>query len=684
MLEDLQEHAPEAGNRRTAEQPPAHDPGAFQDGGTGVPGRAAGLDSGGTPVQPDKPATLLRAAAGSAGRRHMWALVAAFLFVGGSCGAALAAVTEAHNNAQKSRTAFESASDEIASTLQLAVQHEDDLTLSGAAYLAGNPDGSNAQFLQWSDSIRALERYPELHDYGNSVLVPAEGLAAFAERAQADPWAPLAAAGKFQVNPPGARAYYCLGSVGQVRSAQAGAPAGNDSCAGALGTELLAARDTGESSYAASTVGKDPALGVATPYYRGGFVPPTLEGRRAAFLGWFSMTTVPKLILDRALQGHPNTAVTFQYGTGPSAVVFSSGEAPLGAQSARIDLRNGWTVLTTGAVLGGGLAADGNALALLLGGVALSLMLAAMVYVLGTSRARALRLVEERTAQLRGAQAQLVDSARQAGMAEIATNVLHNVGNVLNSVNVSANLAVQKVRGSKSAGLGRAVSLMQEHRDDLGDFLTTDARGKALPHYLEELAKTLAVEQAAVAAELVRLTDGVDHIKKIVSAQQSLAGVSAVVEPVNVRELVEDALRMAGVLGNDTVAVERDLPADTLLSLDRHRILLVLLNVIGNAMHAMKRNAERPRRLSIRAEVADAKAVRITVSDTGEGIPAENLTRIFAHGFTTHVDGHGFGLHSSALAAKEMGGTLEVHSDGPGAGASFTLELPLETRPVTA
>lgn len=683
MLGNLQEHAPGTGSQQ-AEHPRAHNQGDSGNGDSAADGTEVLSPPDGTPPQPNKLTPLLRAAAGSTRRNHLWALVAALLILGGSCGATVAAVTEAQNNAQKSRTAFESSSDEIASTLQLAVQHEDDLSLSGAAYLAGNPDGSNADFLQWSDTIRALERYPELHDYGNAVLVQADGLAAFAERAQADPWASRASAGKFQVDPPGPREYYCLGTVGRVRSAQTGPPVGQDFCAGGRGQALLEARDTGESSYAPFIVGADPALGVATPYYRGGFIPPSLEGRRAAFLGWFGMTTVPRLILDRALQGHPDTAVTFQYGSGPSAVLFSRGTAPQGAQSARIDLKNGWTVLTTGPVLGGGVAADGNALALLLGGISLSLMLGALVYVLGTSRARALRLVQERTAQLRGAQEQLVDSARQAGMAEIATNVLHNVGNVLNSVNVSANLAVQKVRGSKSAGLGRAVALIREHPDDLAEFLTTDARGKALPHYLEELSKTLAIEQASVAEELMRLTDGVDHIKKIVSAQQSLAGVSGVVEPVNVRELVEDALRMAGVLGNNTVVVVRDFPADSLLPLDRHRILLVLLNIIGNAMHAMKRNAERPRQLSIRAEVAEGRAVRIIVSDTGEGIPAENLTRIFAHGFTTHVDGHGFGLHSSALAAKEMGGALDVHSDGPGAGATFTLELPLENRPVTA
>jgi signal transduction histidine kinase len=70
----------------------------------------------------------------------------------------------------------------------------------------------------------------------------------------------------------------------------------------------------------------------------------------------------------------------------------------------------------------------------------------------------------------------------------------------------------------------------------------------------------------------------------------------------------------------------------------------------------------------------------MTVSDNGVGIASENLTRIFNHGFTTRKDGHGFGLHSGALAAREMGGALWAQSDGPGKGATFTLELPLSAK----
>lgn len=621
-------------------------------------------------------------AAGQSRRNSVWVVVAALLAATGMAGTVYAVGVEADTAAQKERNEFESSSAEVVSALQSAIQHEEDLILSGAAYLAGNPEGSNAQFVQWSESIQALKRYPELHDFGNALIVPASELGAFAARAETDPWAVLGPSGKFQVEPAGSREFYCLGSVGQVRDEEVGAPAGQDYCATGLGPALFAARDAGMSSYDPYTVGTDLVLGISTPYYRGGSVPATVEERRAAFLGWFGMTMMPSVLLDRALQAHPEMSVVFRYQRASSQAEFSAGTPAPGAQTATTDLDNGWTVQTYGAVPDGAFA-NGQLLALLIGGTVLSLLLGALVFVLGTSRGRALRLVQERTAELRGAQAQLVDSARQAGMAEMATNVLHNVGNVLNSVNVSANLLSQKVRGSKSAGLSKAVALMEEHAGDLGGFLTDDARGRALPGYLDKLAATLTAERESLEEELVRLTNAVAHIKDIVSAQQSLAGVSGVIESVRVSDVLEDALLMAGVRGDAGLALTLEVPEDdALLSMDRHRVLLVLLNLLGNAMHAVKKNTGRTRQLSLRAEVKAGQLMSITVADNGVGIPQENLTRIFVHGFTTRADGHGFGLHSSAVAAQEMGGELTVHSDGTGSGAVFTLEVPLTARAV--
>ncbi|WP_434575895.1 histidine kinase [Pseudomonas sp. Z3-6] len=292
-------------------------------------------------------------------------------------------------------------------------------------------------------------------------------------------------------------------------------------------------------------------------------------------------------------------------------------------------------------------------------------LLARMSWQLAQSRLRAAE-----------AQVQLAAAARQAGMAEIATNVLHNVGNVLNSVNISADLVTRKLRTSKALGLGKAVQMMNEHAEDLGDFISHDDKGKLLPGYLNQLVDALAIEQQSMTEELGQLSKSVDHIKEIVAAQQSYAGPSSLAETVQVKELIEDALRMnAGIIAAHRITVVRNLADTPLLQLDKHRVLLILINLIKNASRAMGDRLEPAPQIILQSEIPQADTLVIKVIDNGEGIAPENLTRIFAHGFTTRKDGHGFGLHSCVLAAMEMGGSLEAHSDGPGTGATFTLKL---------
>ncbi|WP_460137551.1 sensor histidine kinase [Pseudomonas sp. S1_E04] len=276
-------------------------------------------------------------------------------------------------------------------------------------------------------------------------------------------------------------------------------------------------------------------------------------------------------------------------------------------------------------------------------------------------------------------QTELHAKSRQAGMAEIATTVLHNVGNVLNSVNVSAELVSTQMRASKAQGLSKVAQLMNEHINDLSEFLTTDHKGKMLPDYLLNLAKVVTAEQQSIIEELGRLTQGIDHIKTIVAAQQSYAVTVSVVETVPVPELIDDALRLsASSMARQEVIVVKDIADLPLLPLDRHRVLLILVNLITNARQAMDDVIDRSPCITFGASLVEGPVLRITVADNGNGITPEHLARIFSHGFTTRQDGHGFGLHSCALAAQEMGGSLAVHSDGAGQGATFTLDIPID------
>ena len=271
---------------------------------------------------------------------------------------------------------------------------------------------------------------------------------------------------------------------------------------------------------------------------------------------------------------------------------------------------------------------------------------------------------------------QLLQASRLAGMAEVATNVLHNVGNVLNSVNISASLLAESVKRSKVASLPKIVALLREHEGDLGAYLTHDPGGKKLPSYLDKLTEFLVADQKQAIEELHSLQANIEHIKEIVAMQQNFARVSGVKEMINLHELVEDSLRMNnGTTNCHEMEVIREFEAVPLINVDRHKVLQVLVNLIRNAKHACQDAQCVDPRITVRV-TNGASRIKVSITDNGVGIPPENLTRIFNHGFTTRKDGHGFGLHSGALAAKEMGGSLAARSEGVGRGATFTLELP--------
>lgn len=273
---------------------------------------------------------------------------------------------------------------------------------------------------------------------------------------------------------------------------------------------------------------------------------------------------------------------------------------------------------------------------------------------------------------------QLLDTSRQAGMAEVATGVLHNVGNVLNSVNVSATLLADLVRQSKSSRVAKLADLFREQQANLSAFFATDPRAQQVPGFVDSLAKHLSREQVELLGELDSLRKNIEHIKDIVAMQQNYAKVSGVSESIAVTDLVEDALRMnAGGLARHDVALTCDFQARPTVTVEKHKVLQILVNLMRNAKYACEESGHAEKRMIVRV-TADDSRVRIAVIDNGIGIPAENLTRIFAHGFTTRKHGHGFGLHSGALAAKELGGALIACSDGPGKGAVFTLELPYQ------
>lgn len=277
----------------------------------------------------------------------------------------------------------------------------------------------------------------------------------------------------------------------------------------------------------------------------------------------------------------------------------------------------------------------------------------------------------------RATQRQLMEASHLAGMAEVASSVLHNVGNVLNSVNVSAATVGEVLDQSPVDGLERAVELLRQNWSDLGRFVHADPRGSRLLPYLEQLCRVLVEDRRRARGEVELLQKNIDHIKMIVTTQQTNArSVAGATERLQMEEVVEDAIKLSGAWdGKDGVELLRDFGNVPEAELHRHKLLQIVINLLSNARHAV---ADRPvRQIHVRLASRRPDHLVVEVEDTGKGIPQENLAKIFNHGFTTRPDGHGFGLHGSALAAAEMGGTLVAHSAGAGQGARFTLELPL-------
>jgi signal transduction histidine kinase len=294
------------------------------------------------------------------------------------------------------------------------------------------------------------------------------------------------------------------------------------------------------------------------------------------------------------------------------------------------------------------------------------------------------REFERMMRKLEASRAELVTTARAAGMSEIATGILHNVGNVLNSVNVSAELLEARLRESRLQKLEKLVELVRAQGDRFGEFVASDPRGRHVAPFLLEVADGLKGEHAELAREVRSLAEGVDHIRQLVAAQQDFARRSELREQVELGTLVDMAWDIVARSSNGPLPrMEREIEDLGRVAVDRHKLVQVLVNLLKNARESVAEARREPGLVRVRIASAGER-VRIEVHDDGLGIPPENLARLFRHGFTTKPDGHGFGLHSCANAAGEMGGSLRAESAGAGRGATFLLELPLLARAAAA
>jgi signal transduction histidine kinase len=289
-------------------------------------------------------------------------------------------------------------------------------------------------------------------------------------------------------------------------------------------------------------------------------------------------------------------------------------------------------------------------------------------------------LVEDKTNQLRVANQKLLASARQAGMAEVAAAILHNIGNILNSTKVSVGFLKEKMAGEDFEKLIKIITMVKNHKDNLAIFFTQDPKGKKLPEYLIALVELLKSEDKIIMEELLSLENNLKHIEGIVATQTAISGISSgITEKVYLPEAINTAIKMCETsLKTHHIESKTEFKDKPAILTDNSKLLQILVNLIQNAKDSLKESKITPRMISIVSENdVSERMIKIIVTDNGIGIPKENLIKIFSQGFTTKEMGHGFGLHSSAIYAKELGGSLQVESKGQGQGATFILILPL-------
>jgi signal transduction histidine kinase len=301
-------------------------------------------------------------------------------------------------------------------------------------------------------------------------------------------------------------------------------------------------------------------------------------------------------------------------------------------------------------------------------------------------------------AEMQRLQADLVRVSREAGMAAVAGEVLHNAGNVLNSAGVSVAMLERHLKGLRTGHLSRALALLEEHAGHLDTFLRDDPRGKPLFELLRGLAAHFEQHQQQVGAEVTALQGSIEHLTRVIHAQRSHARSVGLLEIVGVNALIDAALELQAPSWSELgIALERQLASLPRLRIDKHKVIEILVNLISNARQSLRESGRADKRVRIRTEPASpagsvtgrpagnaagdaagaVERVRIHVEDNGMGIAPEHRAKLFRLGFTTKRDGSGIGLHSSAIAAQQLGGSLSFHSDGPGQGAVFTLELPV-------
>lgn len=283
-------------------------------------------------------------------------------------------------------------------------------------------------------------------------------------------------------------------------------------------------------------------------------------------------------------------------------------------------------------------------------------------------------LVEKRTHELRSLQKDALENAHAAGKAEVTTGVLHNIGNVTNSLNISAHQAEETLSQSPLMVVERTLNLLEKNKNRLTEFLHDDEKGRMISSNLIQLTEAVRIFQEDMLRNIDRIQSLNSLIKDAVIAQQGFAKSISYQEQCDIEALIHSALKIA-----ESSSYLKDLNVQVIVNeaydikVDKSKFIHIILNMIRNSKDALAGISPDSRRIVIEVGRSPQQNKYIKFTDNGEGIASENMGRIFSHGFTTKTTGHGFGLHHSAIALQEMNGRISVKSAGKNCGAEFTI-----------
>jgi two-component system, NtrC family, sensor kinase len=281
-----------------------------------------------------------------------------------------------------------------------------------------------------------------------------------------------------------------------------------------------------------------------------------------------------------------------------------------------------------------------------------------------------------RTSELKAAQEKLVESARAAGVAEVAINVLHNIGNVLNSVNVINQTNYELIKKSKTLALVKTAELLTANTDQIESYLSNDPRGKKIPELFSKLALALKEENNSLEENTYRMLNSISMMTNIISTQQQYAKTNLLQENIQLSSILDEAINIqANLIANYHVQLNRHYRKVDDISVEKAKVYQILNNLLVNAIQASHADEKISTTIDLDIHQQD-NTVIFEIKDNGTGIKKEDLTKVFHHGYTTKKTGHGFGLHSCANLMSEMHGEIQATSEGIGKGACFRLIFP--------